>query len=74
MLEVLEPTIGPLKLVLVWSAAEDCKSRLDCLHFGHIVVAFKESERSLVAFGDQAPKFVYHHVSSGIEVCKWHRG
>jgi len=39
MLEVLEPTIGPLELFLVWSAAEDRESLLDCLQVGHIVVA-----------------------------------
>lgn len=38
MLEILEPTIGPLELVLVWGAAEDGKSLLDCLQVGHIVV------------------------------------
>jgi hypothetical protein len=48
MLEILEPTIGPLELFLVWSAAEDCESLLDCLYVGHIFT-FKESERSQVA-------------------------
>lgn len=46
MLEILEPTIGPLELFLVWSAAEDHESLLDCLCFSHIFVAFDESERS----------------------------
>jgi len=48
MLEILEPTVGPLKLFLVRSAAEDCESLLDCLHVGHIFT-FKGSERSRVA-------------------------
>jgi len=46
VLEILEPTIGPLELFLVRGAAEDRESLFDCLHVGHIVVAFKKSERS----------------------------
>ena len=44
MLEILEPTVGPLELFLVWGTAEDLESLLDCLHVGHIVVRFKEGE------------------------------
>ena len=49
VLEVLEPTIGPLELFLVWGAAEYRESLLDCLDVSHIFVAFEESERSWVA-------------------------
>lgn len=46
MLEILEPTIGPLELFLVRSAAEDRESLLDCLYVGHIFAAFEESKGS----------------------------
>lgn len=46
VLEILKPTIGPLELILFWSAAEDRKSLLNCLHVGHIFVAVEENERS----------------------------
>jgi len=49
VLEILEPTIGPLELFLVWGAAKDPESLLDCLDVSHIFVAFKENERSWVA-------------------------
>ena len=41
MLEILKPTVGPLELVFVWGTAEDSESFLNCLHIGHILVAFK---------------------------------
>ena len=44
MLKILEPTVGPIELFLVWGAAKDRKSLFDCLHVGHIVVRFKEGE------------------------------
>ena len=49
MLEILEPTIGPLELFLVWGTAEDRESLLDSLQVGHIVVAFEGGGRSRVA-------------------------
>ena len=46
MLEILEPTICPLELFLVWGATEDRESLLNCLHVSHIFVVSEESERS----------------------------